>query len=272
MRILWIGLEHDLGIEHEVLIMNKHNWNEQRLLEFNPEVAIEREFNDAQYRYDSEWEFIAKNLPQCKRTCWFIDTHVSYDRHREYIKHFHYSFFAIHKYAFEFNDYTPSFWLPTCFPLATMPKVQEKVYEIGYVGRFNVPYLEIRTKFLADIFEVFGDKCHFVTDYNTVYETMGKCKIMLNLSYMDDMNFRTFESLACGCTLLTNPVPDIQLISGLSKRIHTFRGTDDCIEKIKGLLDKPVVNNRKFIEQSHLLSHRVTSLLSMLSTKQQELI
>ena len=87
MKILWLGLEHELGIEdkHEVLIMNKDTFDMSKVNEFVPDVLIEREFNDGISIYDEEIKHIKKRYPNCKTIMWFIDTHVQYQRHRESI-------------------------------------------------------------------------------------------------------------------------------------------------------------------------------------------
>ena len=275
MKIVWIGLERVCGLEdeHEVLIMTKSNWDNKKLLEFNPDIIIEREFNNSKYYFHTEWDFIKKNLPNAKKVIWFIDTHVVKGRQISYCKYvnFDYAFFAISKYVDVFKDYiSNSYWLPLSLPINCIPKKQEKIYPIGYVGRFNLPYLKIRTKFLEDIFEVFREKCHFVTDYTNVYKIMGQSKIMLNLSYGDDMNFRTFEALACGCTLLTNEVPDLHKIDGLFEKIKIYKSTDDCIEIIRTLLDKEPVDYSDYIRKNHLLSNRTKKLIKMIKTNKQE--
>jgi hypothetical protein len=260
MKILWIGLETDIGVD--ALLMNKNNWDLEKILEFNPDVVIEREFNSSYYDYTEEIQLLRKKLPNAKFAVWFIDTHVVYDRQIIYANLFDYIFLAISSYVDDFKRQKHNaFWLPLCFPTTTMPEKQEKIYDIGYVGRFNVPYLEKRTMFLNKIRSHFGNRCHFVTDYATVYETIGKCKIMLNISYANDMNYRTFEALACRCHLLTNHVPDIDKINGLKEKVNFYSSPSDCVSVINTLLNKEIPDYSDYILENHMLQHRVKSML-----------
>lgn len=273
MKILWIGLETDTGLEkeHQVLIMNKHNWNEKTILEFNPDISIEREFNSPDYQYQFETLFLIKNLPTCKRCIWLIDTHVSYDRHKEYCKMFDFVFLAISSFVEEFKQYNPhTYWLPLCAPFTRVVPKEDKIYPIGYVGRFNVPFLEDRTKTLEFIESKFPKQCHFVTDYATAYKTMSQIKIMVNISYLNDMNFRTFEALACGCTLVTNRVTDLYKIKGLVDKIYIWEHEQDCVEIISNLIDRDPVDNSEWVYKYHMLTNRSHSIINMVLTDLQE--
>jgi spore maturation protein CgeB len=297
MKIVWLGLEHVLGIErnHNVLIMNKDTFNKEIVREFEPDLVIEREFNDGKSVYHEEIKFIRDTFPECKIAVWLIDTHVAYERHIEYAKLFDYVFLAISKYVplFEarLSYYDRVFWLPLCFPAPHIPKQKplellynpltvreyakrEQLYPIGFVGRFDNKWLAKRQEMLDFVEDKYGKMCHFVTDYNTVYQTMSKCIIMLNMTYADDLNYRVFEALACGNILISNPVPDMYKINGLDEKIVMYKTLAGLHEKIYDLLDEnyyieKVEHNKYWIETYHTLSNRIKSMLDMIDRRKQ---
>ena len=85
MNILWFGLEERLGIEesHSVLILNKATFSTEKVLQFKPDIVIEREFNDGISEYRAEICWIKKTFPTCKTMVWLIDTHVRKEIHNE---------------------------------------------------------------------------------------------------------------------------------------------------------------------------------------------
>lgn len=179
---------------------------------------------------------------------------------------------AISKYVDEFKKQNlNTFWLPLCFPLADVPQYDdETIYPIGFVGRFNVRYLEERTKFLEAIKKEYNGMCHFVTDYQTVYQTMSHCDIMVNKSFASDLNFRVFEALAMNNALVTNQVPDLYKIKGLKEKVNIYKTTEEAIALIKKLsfkVERP--DTSKYIKSYHTLTHRINSMLKMIETREQ---
>lgn len=270
MRILWLGLEHELGIENDypVMIRNKDNYLYDEVIEFAPDLVIEREFNDGKHIWNKEIEALKIALPNVKTAVWFIDTHVQYDRHKEYMKLFDYAFFAISKYAYEFDK----FWLPVCYPLAKLQKFTEKpIYQIGFVGRWGGYYIE-RTRILTLLDQIYGKDFYKVTDYKTPYQSMSKCRIMINSSFSNDMNYRVFEALGSGNLLVTNDVPDLHKIKGLEDRIFIYRSYQHILDIIDGIntMDFNIRGNIEYIEQYHMLPNRINSLLHMIKSGEQE--
>lgn len=281
MKILWLGLEHSLGIEgtHDVLILNKENFDMERVRLFAPDIVIEREFNDAVSIYDQEVRDIKEKFPSCKTAVWLIDTHVAYDRHKEYVRNFDYVFMAISAFANDFHQYHRNvFWLPTCFPVARLQKIETvKTYMIGFVGR-RTEEMVLRNQLLNKVEQAYGSgECHFETNYDDPYGRMRQCMIMLNQSFLADMNFRVFEALACGNILVTNSVPDLFKIKTLSERMFIFNDHTEALNIIGQILEtkvglkavKEIRKNRQFIQQHHTLKNRAQSMLEMMSTNLQ---
>jgi len=271
MKILWIGLERNLGIEkdHQVLILNKDNWDYNSVVEFKPDILIEREFNDKKYIYTDEVKFVKNKFPECKTIFWAIDTHLLLSWHKEYSLLFDYTFLAVSKYVKEFKR---ALWLPLCFPASDMPNYNiEKKYPIGFIGRYNITYLEERTAFLKKIKSEYKSLCHFETDYKSVYQKMSQCFIMLNKSIRDDLNYRVFEALACKNTLVTNSVPDLYKIKGLAERVCIYKTNEGAVDCIRNIIkDNIIYSDTEYISKGHLLYHRINKLLSMVKTGKQE--
>ena len=267
MKILWLGLEQNIG--REALILNKNNFSIDKVINFNPDIVIEREFNATGLDWSNEIILIKKSLPNVRTATWLIDTHVREPFHKEYCKLFDYAFFAISRFM-DRIDHPRKFWLPVCHTsmfLLEFPK--KRPYHIGFVGRFSGKFLEERSEFMFMLKDIFPD-FHLITDYGTVYQTMSKIEYMVNLSYDGDMNFRTFESLACGCGLITNDVPDLHKITGLDERITIFDSFDSCVDAIKNKVGVTQTDNSKWVMEKHTLGNRFDSIINMIQTGKQE--
>lgn len=273
MKILWLGLEHSIGENtHQVCIMNKNNFSMEVVKMFDPDIIIEREFNDGRHVWYNEVMELKKWKPEIKTAVWLIDTHVAYQRHKNYIRHFDFVFMAISRYAEEFKAFHPHvYWLPLCYPSPTLPANEKNIYPLGFVGRIT-PDMTKRVELLKALEEHYGNLCHFVTDYATVYKTMSQCTIMVNQSYADDLNFRVFEALACGNILVTNSVPDLFKVDTLKARVFPFETPQGAIHFIDTILQQEkktdvftqVKENRQFIKERHMIQHRVEKIIEVL--------
>lgn len=270
MKVLWLGLEQMSTVGFiETKTMNKGNYSLEEVKRFNPDIIFEREFNADGMSWEKEIKEMKAALPHVKTAVWLIDTHVRKDFHKQYAKNFDYVFMAISHLMHEI-DHPNRFWLPLCHTANFVPEFKAtREHELGFIGRFNAPFLENRTEFIKKVKEMYPD-FYAVTDYNNLYENMSKIKIMVNLSYNQDMNFRTFEALACGNILVTSTVPDLFKISGLRERIFVFNDYDELKEIVDSLKDKTPINYQKWILDHHTPEHRLISAVKMIITNQQE--
>lgn len=268
MKIAWLGLEPDVGLNN-VLLLNKSNFSLEKLKEFKPDIVVEREFNADGLDWHKEIPLIKQELPDVKTAVWLIDTHVRLEFHKQYAILFDYVFLAISKYLDEI-DHPNKFWLPLCFTASSVKKYPEnRPYHIGFVGRYDVKHLEERTAFMYMIKDIFP-KFHLLTDFNTVYDSMGKIEYMVNLSYNGDMNFRTFESLACGCGLITSDVPDLYKIKGLAEKITIFDSFNSCIDAIRSKIDVKPKDHSDWVMKNHTLKNRIKAIVEMIETNIQK--
>jgi len=276
MKIVWLGLEKQLECsffptKNEILIMNRDTFSMKKVKEFNPDIIIEREFNDGKSGYEYEWTHIAREMPQVKRAMWFIDTHITFASHLKYASHFQYMFFAISRFVPIFqNQYKKAkvFWLPLCFPLVGLPPMLlEKKHKASFVGRWNQRWFPERTRLVEELKR--NKWFHAITDYNKPYQIMSESDISFNRSIGEDLNFRVFEALACGTELVTNYVPDIAKIKGLKNHCHVYKKDDDGPRMVEELVSGKRkykanrISQRDFIRKSHLLRHRFSELLKM---------
>lgn len=275
MKILWLGYEKYLGIEfmHSCFKMSIDNYNEQYALNFKPDIIIEREYNDGKSDFTDKVLFLKEKFPKTKTAVWLIDTHVRHDYHLEKAKNYDYVFLAISRYINEFKKINKNtFYLPLCFPKAKKPLLSKKINKtIGFVGRWNLEGFEKRTELLNTVYKIYPDLCHFIVDYETPYQSMSSCYIMLNYSIGEELNFRVFEALACGNILITNDVEDIYKIKDLKNYIYTFKDIDEALNIIRDVLEKRPDNSKakEFVYKNHMLYHRVLAILKMIDEKKQ---
>lgn len=278
MKIVWLGNEQMVSDkyaeqENEFLIMNRDNFSMKKLEEFKPEIVIEREFNDGKSIYEFEMTYLEREHPEIKRAVWLIDTHVQFQRHFVYAKHFDFIFMAISRYVPIFqNEFKKAkvFWLPVCHPTACLPPntLIGRPHKVSFVGRWGQTLYTERTELVEKLKQ---NKWFYAkTDYETPYQTMSSSEITFNRSFSEDMNYRVFEALACGTELVTNLVPDLLKIKGLKDRIHIYKRDGDAIEIVKDLVEGrkkykgTPETHRNWIRESHLLKHRVTDCIKMI--------
>lgn len=266
MKVLWLGLEAALDMSGmTVKSMSRSTFNIEEVIAFNPDFVFEREFNAEGYDWVDQIKLMRMTLPKTtKYAVWLIDSHVRPDFHKEYSKLFDYAFCAISSFIPEL-DHPNKYWLPLCHTAPFVPEFREqRDFSIGFVGRFDQIHLENRTEFMNKVKLVYPD-FHAVVDYANVYQTMSSMKIMVNLSYNGDMNFRTFESLACGNILVTSEVPDLYKIEGLVERIHIYKDFAQFQEIVNDQINREPPNYQAWIMEKHLMKHRLASAINMMT-------
>lgn len=134
---------------------------------------------------------------------WFaIDSHIHLEWHRAYAAIFDFIFVAQ-------RDYVPRYeydrerqmvkWLPLCtFPFPQKGSPLPKLYDLSFVGRLNSQFNPERRVFIEKIQErypIHVAQGEFVSIFR-------RSKMVLNQCVCHDVNFRTFEAMACGSLLL----------------------------------------------------------------------
>ncbi len=292
MRILYLSLERniDLAKKHEILYMDytyKVNGDfppevYEEIRNFNPEMVLEREFNDGLSKYPELIGWIGKNLPECKKAIWLIDCHVVLKWHLDYSPLFDYVFVAISRYQpiiashlREVGSNAKCFWLPLCYPNRTdrIKRNKSRVpFDIVFVGRWGRWFNE-RNRLIELLKDQYGEKFFTITDYCNMEEYIRQGVISFNKSFADDMNFRVFESIANGVELVTNDVPDLHLISTLQDRINIYHDDQElldlCDSILSGEKENDVIKTQIWVQNHHCLIHRHKEILKMIKTGEQ---
>ena len=153
---------------------------------------------------------IPKNLEKTDIPCaiYLVDSHLHFETwHKYFAQLFDIVFFAQKKYVTKAKEMglRNVFWLP----LYSDPKTDKnldlkRAYDLGFVGTLNPfhnPRRSLTIWLLKKLFKVrVGRK---VFGKNRA-EILNQAKIAFNISAAGDLNFRTFESMACGAMLLTD--------------------------------------------------------------------
>lgn len=287
MKILYLSYENyiDTAKDHAVMYLNRDSmatsdWK-VAIDTFEPELVLEREFNDGKAVYNDVLEYIKEKHPNCKTAVWLIDTHVGHDRHVEYAKLFDYVFLAISSYVDEFasqvNENT--FWLPVCYPYSkdeitpNYRPINNEVVFVGNVDRIKAWFPE-RAEYVEYLQNHYKNRFYAVTDYDNMKTIIRESKVSFNYCIKDDLNFRVFETLGLGTELVTNDVTDLHKIEGLTDWVNIYRDKVDLIRIIDSILaNESTINTLKaqrWVKDNHTLYNRYKSLLKMIMSGHQE--
>lgn len=292
MRIIALTYERgwELEKDHDIFYadingISELGWDEaaKRLLEFEPDIVIEREFNDGKALYMPLLYRLKKAKPDLIITKWFIDTHLQKRLHQMYAGVVDVGFFALSRCADEFEDYMGegnAFWLPLCYPYRsdTINKNYNEIkYPLSFVGRWGktLGFME-RTDYIHKLHKMYGSKFHSVTDYDNMLSIIKRSKVTFNHSIGDDLNFRVFEALGCGTELVTNDVPDLHKVKGLTDYLTIYSGSGGLYAAIEAIwADDPAFTHnmlkaQDFIKEKHTMKNRLNSILEMVESRQQQ--
>ena len=293
MRILYLSQERniDLAKKNEVLYLDFNTKGEngqfpretyEMIVAFDPEVLLEREFNDGKSKYPEIVNFVKEKVPACKRAVWLIDSHCNLEWHLAYAPLFDYVFVAISRYQpiiaghlNKIGSKTKTFWLPLCYPfnVSKIKRNKSRVpFDIVFVGRWG-KWFGQRTDLIDKLQKKYGNQFFAITDYMNMEEYLRQGVISFNCSLADDMNFRVFETLANGVELVTNDVPDLHLIKGLEGRINIYHSEEElyklCDEILAGKRENDVIKSQIWVANHHSLVHRHREILKMIKTEEQ---
>ncbi len=203
---------------------------------------------------------------------WYaIDSHIHHGWHRAYAAIFDCIFVAQ-------RDYVPMYqrdserqsvkWLPLCtFPFVQIEHRFPKRYDLSFVGKLDSPFNPDRRAFISDIqarYPLHVASGEFVSIFT-------KSKMVLNQCAGNDVNFRTFEAMACGSLLLMEHVGN-----GLQE---LFQDRVHCVLYEKGNVDQVIelanyyashdqereaiaLAGQKRVLDKHTYVHRAQAILS----------
>jgi len=288
-KILYLSLERKIDLEkkHEVMYGDYTMMSEafyRKVLEFQPDFLIEREFNDGKSKYPDLVKYVREMIPQCRRIIWLIDSHVQSAWHIEYALLFDYAFCAISSFVpvlagkmREVGAKTKCFWLPLCYPqsIDRIKRNKSKVpFDIVFVGRWGDKYFIKRNRRIKLLQKRYKSKFFAITDYLNMEDYLRQGVISFNSSFSYDLNFRVFETIANGIELVTNDVPDLHLVKDLVDRINIYHNDEEMFNMIdlilSGKLEHDVIKSQIWVQMHHSLIHRHKAILKMVANNKQE--
>ena len=142
------------------------------------------------------------------KTVYLVDLHLHFDTwHKHFAKLFDIVFCAQKKYVERFKKEGARnvFWLP----LYSDPEVDKnlglkRIYDFGFVGTLNPIHNFKRSLMLWLLKRKFKVKVGQNVSGKKRGKIYNQSKLAINISIANDLNFRTFESMASGSMLITD--------------------------------------------------------------------
>ena len=212
---------------------------------------------------------------KCVKVCYLIDAHINFDHHLQCAKYFDVVFVA-HKPAvetFRERGIKNVFWIPpACDPEIHGRKVNEKLYDVGFVGNLDPESNPERVRLLNELkqrFNVYSERC-FLEEMSKVF---SRSKIVFNKSIADGLNMRVFEVLASGSMLLTNEANGSGLQDLFQDRKHLviYKNENELIELADYYLrndeerEEIAAEGMKKVLNEHTYGHRAEEMVRILS-------
>lgn len=181
-------------------------------------------------------DFMFKRFPKnisVPKVYWAIDTHQYLEAQVEKSKYFDLVFSA-QKNALPYLGPNTR-WLPAGASIHEVDCQLDRSIDVGFVGNI-FDGLHKRRKNVVErlIKDVPGFKHYSNVFLDDKARLTSSMKIMVNVSLNNDINFRVFETLACGAMLITDKVFNngMEELFEDGKHLVTFETEDELIEKI----------------------------------------
>lgn len=278
MKILMLGYRGDLGLADEVYTTNIDQIQVKgidRVVEeikaFKPDLVIEEESNDGKSIYTS----LYNRLPAYPKAWWMIDAHITLAEHLNYAKQFQYVFCGQSWFIpfVQRETLASAYFLPLCHTqtdseyrrMIQAPRGKDIAF--SFVGNIRSLHVE-RKRYVRKFLEMFGDKFFArQSDHSSTMEYLMRSTMTFNCSLNNDLNFRVWEAIACGCEVLTDMVTDVNK-TGVGK-FCTFY---DKLDPDWGVMQHPVFRfgAQEFILNRHTLTRRFEQMIKMIEGGIQE--
>jgi len=142
-----------------------------------------------------------------------------------------------------------SYWFPNAYPSDLISPLNiEKKYNIGFCGSI----LHDRAYFLNNVLDEFNPKIDNFVIGNKMVEAINSYKIHFNRNLLNDINYRTFETLGCKTFLLTNYTPGLEKLFNIGKDLVTYDDANDLKDKVKYYINND--REREQIEEQGYLT------------------
>lgn len=223
--------------------------------------------------YGDDWMPDLSSVTKPFKVIWCIDAHVRgaepYERIYQQGK---YDILA-HSTR-DFVRFPHHRWLPNCadhriiVPMTDVPKT----HRIGFCGNHVTPE---RASAVNTLTQIFGLKQDIFVIGNDMVKAINSYRIHFNMNISNDINYRSFETLACNTVLLTNNNPqyaDLGFQDGVNCLMYQSRESRDVIMGVTQALNRDAnaladIANRGYqlLLARHTYDHRASDILGFLN-------
>ena len=205
---------------------------------------------------------------------WASDTHLGYDYRLKRARQADVVFTAQKKATIMFKeDGMDSTWLPHAVEPLAYPNynLASKKRDICFIGHINS---ENRIEMLDRALKEFPDFFYGQRKFEKASRIYKESRIVLNNSMKDDVNMRTFETMASGSFLMTDNIIYMDELFQDRKHCALYEDLDDMVEKIHYYLDNPKERERiaKVGYEEVMRRHTFKSRIKLMLEKSKHLI
>jgi len=177
------------------------------------------------------------------KAVYLVDLHIHYHTwHKHFAQLFDLVFCAQKKYVEKFKKLGLKnvFWLPLyCNQHLDKNLNLKRIYDVGFVGSLNHLHNPKRSLFLWLLNMKFWTKIGQNVYGKNRTKILNQAKITFNYSNAGDLNFRTFETMACGAMLLTNKQDGMFCLFKNRTHLVTYNNFFDAQKIINFYLNNP---------------------------------
>lgn len=176
--------------------------------------------------YDSGWH-PDLSAAKCIKFFWSRDSHLQLDRHLEFARHHRFDVVAVapHARVDAFASLCDrAIWLPNAVDTALVFPTGYKSVPFGFCGTVAAGAERAATvKQLVDKYAMHVDD--WVLGHSMV-RAVSSYWVGWNRNLADDINYRTFETLACRTALVTNETPGLRELFDVEQDLFVY--TDEA--------------------------------------------
>lgn len=214
---------------------------------------------------------------------WVSDAHLGYEYRMKRAKEFDYVFVAqkefIKQFVMDGIDPKKIFYMPHAAEQDVYRpyEILEK-WDWSFIGHLNSNHrIDLVQRFVTE-FGLQGNKGYLgwrmpeVAGHNVlddVAKKFSQSRLVINDNIKDDVNMRTFESLACRRPLITQDIPELHGLFEDKNHLFMYRSIDEAVEIAKQLLKDPNTRNHvaemgyQEVMSKHTYNHRALEMLKV---------
>lgn len=173
------------------------------------------------------------------RVYWSIDAHCNLDEHLRHCLRMKATHVLSSSYGYLHALKVPgakTFWFPNAFDdelVGPRPEVVKEHF-LGFCGSYVN-----RRDWIENLDRAVGIKRDIFIIGEAMVQAINSYKIHFNRNMADDINYRTFETTACGTMLLTNYTPGLERLFDIGREILVYRDPTDLIRILDDLKQHP---------------------------------